>query len=339
MANFPDWKYIETIRQALWNGSEFGRAAVMVGSGFSRNAEPVGVQVARFPLWGDLVTQLVIRLYPPARQSANERDRMVQRASVTSGALRMAEEFESAFGRQKLDELLLEAIPDHNFRPGRMHRLLLDLPWVDVLTTNYDTLLERSAQTLVGRRYSAVRTVDEIPLAMRPRITKLHGTFPAHRPFILTEEDFRTYPRRFAAFVNLAQQTFMENVICLLGFSGDDPNFLHWTGWVRDNLGDSAPWIYLCGLLDLNDSQRRLLYRRNVTPVDLTPLFPKDEFPDADERQRLAIEWLLLSIEAGKPPDPLDWPSVPGPLSERSPRLPEILPPRHDAPQKETFQP
>ena len=49
----------------------------------------------------------------------------------------------SAFGRQKLDEMLLEAIPDNDFRPGRLHRLLLDLPWVDVLTTNYDTLLEQ----------------------------------------------------------------------------------------------------------------------------------------------------------------------------------------------------
>jgi hypothetical protein len=217
--------------------------------------------------------------------------------------------------------------------------LLLDLQWVDVLTTNYDTLLERSAQELVGRRYSVIRTVGDIPLAMRPRITKLHGTFPGHRPFILTEEDFRTYPRDFAAFVNLAQQTFMENVICLLGFSGDDPNFLHWTGWVRDNLGDSAPWIYLCGLLDLNDSQRRLLYRRNVTPIDLTPLFPKDKFPDEDERQRLATEWLLLSLEAGRPPDPLGWPSEPGPRSEPSPRLPDVLPPSHDGPQKESFHP
>ena len=77
---------------------------------------------------------------------------------------------------------------------------------------------------------------------MRPRIAKLHGSFPSNRPFIFTEEDYRTYPRRFAAFVNLVQQSMMENVFCLLGFSGDDPNFLYWTGWVRDHLG-SMPWL------------------------------------------------------------------------------------------------
>ena len=26
-----------------------------------------------------------------------------------------------------------------------------------------------------------------------PEIIKLHGSFPSHRPFIITEEDYRTY--------------------------------------------------------------------------------------------------------------------------------------------------
>ena len=44
-----------------------------------------------------------------------------------------------------------------------------------------------------------------------PRIVKLHGTFPSLEPFIFTEEDFRSYPREFAPFVNLAQQVLLEN--------------------------------------------------------------------------------------------------------------------------------
>jgi hypothetical protein len=123
----------------------------------------------------------------------------------------------------------------------------------------------------------------------------------------------------------------MENVFCLLGFSGEDPNFLYWTGWVRDHLGSTAPKIFLCGLLDLNDSQRRLLDRRNVIPVDLSPLFPMAKFPNASVRHRLAIEWLLLSLEAGRPPDPMDWLLAPRPLSRPSPSLPTILAPTQSA--------
>ena len=174
---------------------------------------------------------------------------------------------------------------------------------------------------------------------MRPRIVKLHGTFPSNPPFIFTGEDFRTYPRRFAAFVNLAQQAMMENVFCLLGFSGDDPNFLYWSGWVRDHLADSAPRIYLCGLMGLSDSQRRFLHRRNVTPIDLNPLFPAEEFSNGALRRRLAIEWFLLSLEAGRPPDLVSWPRSRPPLTPPSRGLPSIIGPGEPVPGDERLSP
>jgi hypothetical protein len=61
---------------------------------------------------------------------------------------------------------------------------------------------------------------------------------------ILTEDDFRHYPSRHEPFVNLVQTSLAENSFCLLGFSGDDPNFLRWTGWVRDKLGENTPFIF-----------------------------------------------------------------------------------------------
>jgi hypothetical protein len=251
----------------------------------------------------------------------------------------LADEFEAAFGRQQLDELLVSLIPDNDYAPGLLHTLLLQLPWADVLTTNYDTLLERAAPHILGRRYDIVRTHEEIPFAMRPRIVKLHGSFPCTRPFIISEEDFRTYPRRFAAFVNLAQEAIMENIFCLLGFSGDDPNFLYWSGWVRDFLGAAAPRIYLCGLLNLNDAQRRLLDKRNVTLVDLTPLFPKKDFPDSGRRHRLAMEWLLRSLAKGRPTDPMNWPRPAEPEPPSSPDLPVVLAAPHRQPIAERITP
>lgn len=99
-----------------------------------------------------------------------------------------------------------------------------------MFTTNYDTLLEKAAQSTYERKYDVVASPADIPAQERPRIVKLHGSFPHQRPFIITEEDFRTYRERFAPFVNLVQQSAQENVLVLLGFSGEDPNFLGWTG-------------------------------------------------------------------------------------------------------------
>lgn len=306
-AHFPDAQHVEAVQRALWAD----RAAVMVGAGMSRNAEPRRAGGATMPVWSDLARLLIDRLYPPGRAADRHREALRGQASATSAALRLAEEFAVTFGRPALDDLILEATPDGEFAPGGLHRSLLELPWADVLTTNYDTLLERAAAEGLGQRYSVVRCPEEIPGAARPRIVKLHGSLPSNRPFVLTEEDFRTYPRKFAPFVNLAQQAVMENAVCLLGFSGDDPNFLYWTGWVRDHLGGHAPNVYLCGLLELSGSQRLLLNARNVTPIDLSPLFPRDRHPDAAARNREALGWLLRTLAAGRPYSPLEWPTPP----------------------------
>ncbi len=321
----PDALHIEQIRTALWRGREFGRAAILVGAGFSFNASPAVVSPRPFPTWNDLTGILARELHP---------------SSSYSNALRLAEEYEAAHGRQRLDQLIKESVPDSHWQPGKLHRLLMGLPWADVFTVNYDTLLDRAALLLHNRKYDVVQTMQEIPAASRPRLVKLHGSFPSSYPFILTEEDFRTYPRRFAPFVNLVQQSMMENVFCLVGFSGEDPNFLAWSGWVRDNLGPLAPVIYLCGLLNFNDAQRRLLNARNVTLIDLSPLFPTRDFPDAAERHRLALEWFLLSLENGCPADPVYWPHwTTPPGTPPSPGLPPLLPPRVEPYRAERWSP
>jgi hypothetical protein len=337
---FPDLQHVEEIRRALWAESGLGRAAVMVGSGMSRNAEPARVGRPTMPTWADLIHAMIDRLYPPSPDTERRRQELRAQAWATSAALRLAEEFEAAFGRPALDALVLENVPDLDFSPGPLHLLLLELPWAEVLTTNYDTLLERAAEGALGQRYSVVRTPAEISLATRPRIVKLHGSFPSTRPFILTEEDFRTYPGRFAPFVNLAQQAVMENLLCLVGFSGDDPNFLYWTGWVRDHLGEYAPKVYLCGVLNLSDSQRRVLHARNVVPVDFAPLFTPQRIPDPGTRHRRALEWFLLSLRNGRPYDPLDWPSLPPPAEGPSGPVPAPLPhPDARLPRRERWDP
>ncbi len=329
-SGFGDQPQIERIRERLWGEREFGRAAVMVGSGFSRNAEARSPSAGPFPLWSGVASTMLEALYPEETTPENERKRREQRYGSAAGATKLAGEYAALFGREALDDLLFRLIPNDGYRPGYLHRMLLSLPWSDVFTTNYDTLLESAAQRTYDRKYGVVASPEDIPGQERPRIVKLHGSFPRQRPFIITEEDFRTYRGRFASFVNLVQQSAQENVLVLLGFSGEDPNFLSWTGWVRDYLGENAPTVYLCGLLSLSASERRLLEDRNVIPIDLSPKFPAGRWPDQDERHRKAIEWFLRNLLSGRPPNPDDWLGRrrEGNQWEPSPGLPEHPRPR-----------
>lgn len=117
-----------------------------------------------------------------------------------------------------------------------------------------------------------VRTEADLTHARSPRIVKLHGTIGDPGPLIFAQEDYRMYPVKHAAFVNLARQVFIENELCMVGFSGDDPNFLQWAGWVRDHPGGRARRIYLVGNLRLERATRTYLEAHNIAPIDFAPL-------------------------------------------------------------------
>jgi hypothetical protein len=306
---FPDIHHLIHLRDRLWARRPRGRAAVMVGAGFSLNAESQVAGSTSFPLWSDLTGRMLDELRPLL--SVKEREKEVLKYASGSGSLTLAREYELAFGRSSLDELILTLVPDRNFSPGELHHALLALPWADVFTTNYDTLLERTPPGEEGRYYDVVVQPSDLPISTPPRIVKLHGSLPATKPFIITDEDFRRYPHDFAPFVNTVQQSMMENDFVLLGFSGDDPNFLAWLGWVRDELQVHRARVYLCGVLDMPTARRLLLHERGVTVIDLGPLFPAKNLTRS-QRNRQALAWLLASLHNGQVLEPaLDWPLQP----------------------------
>lgn len=280
--------HYNAIRNALTNGN----AAVMVGAGFSRNAEN-GEQLAT---WVDIAEELWRQLNP------SEGELQGFSAGVVS---QLGEQYARVFSKPALEELLKRLIPDDRVRPGVLHGRLLALPWTEIFTTNYDSLLERAADSIVERAHYTVSCRQDIPqskILNRRRIVKLHGSFPSQRPFIFTEEEYRRYTKDFAPFVNMVRQSLLQNVFCLIGFSGDDPNFLHWIGWVRDMLDQHALPVYL--FLDRAPSlgQQKLLEARCVTPVVL-PL------PTGVEEQDYAarIEALFRLIDPRLVPGHEQW--------------------------------
>lgn len=292
-ASLPDYPQAKHLAAALWRGAGQARgAALIVGAGVSTMAQTAAEHTPRPPLWKDLADSLKAQLYPTNPDLA------------PTDFLRLAQEFQSYFGQAALNEHLRERITDNAWFPSSTHKRLLLLPWADVLTTNYDTLLERAATEIIAPAYDLVKSATDLVHARQPRIVKLHGSIGDDSPLVLTEESYRTYPSRNAAMVNLARQVFIENELCLLGFSGDDPNFLQWTGWVRDHLQGAHRKIYLVGVLRLSPSARRLLEERNIAPIDLGPLvqdLPKSE-------QHAAATVLLLDfLEKSKPAPAYEW--------------------------------
>lgn len=279
--------HLLAIRKALASGS----ASVMVGAGFSRNAEG-GESLAT---WRQLTQELSMALSPGGRA-----------VDFSPGAAaQLAEQYAKVFSPAHLEMLIKRCVPDDEVSPGKLHSQLLELPWSEIFTTNYDTLLERAAERMFEVGYFTVCAREDIPqskLLGRRRIVKLHGSFPSHRPFILTEEEYRTYPERFAPFVNMVRQSLLENVFCLIGFSGDDPNFLHWLGWVRDMLDKHALPVYLFLAQEPTLGERKLYEARGVVPVVLPT-------PNGVAPSNYKARYQTLFDELAKPLEnsPMEW--------------------------------
>lgn len=275
----PDYFIIKKLAESLWQqDTSYHGVAIMIGSGFSRSAAISGDNNKRLPLWSDLSLKLTEQLQD----------------SKNTDPLRLAEIYCAYYGREALRDILQKEINDESWFPGDLYTSLLNLPWSEVLTTNWDTLLERAAKAIHYPVYNIVSKKEDLSNARSPRIVKLHGTIGLTEDLIFTEEDFRTYPQKYAAFVNFSRQVFIENELCLLGFSGDDPNFLQWAGWVRDHLQSHSRRIYLVGALNLTSSKRKYLENINIHPIDLYPLV--SHFDDNDAKHQEAIKIFLKTL-------------------------------------------
>ena len=279
MENLLLYSYINDIANRLCEPNIYGFASVMIGAGFSKNAKNLGDQSVSPPDWSQLAGIMFDELYPENIYEDKEK-RLEQKIIECHGnnVLTLAQKYEVTFDRIKLNNLIEKSIADDMYVPDELHKKLLELNWNDVFTTNYDTLLERAInQILVKKNYKVVYSQNDLPGSVRPRILKLHGSIGHSENYIITEEDYRTYPTKYTTFVNTVQQSMLETRLCLMGFSGDDPNFLNWLGWLRDNMGENCPKIYLCGLFDnMDPAEIKLLENRSISVVDISSLADKE---------------------------------------------------------------
>lgn len=163
---------------------------------------------------------------------------------------------------------------------------------------------KRDCYQLVTKDYQISLTEDG------NNIYKLHGNLRTseddefgfdsdrHIQYVITEEDYKEYPQKHEAFVNLMRISLLKGCFCLLGFSGDDPNFTAWIGWVKDVLDKAYTGldctaaknrIYFINADSTSLPDEKLLLLRNnyIIPVNLS-----DFFPDAHSRKERVMLFL-----------------------------------------------
>lgn len=246
----------------------------------------------------------------------------VERIISKTGPLKLVSEFIERKGfRESIEHYIEERIPyidkvNNLFRfSGKnenktitiipdyfaAHKKLVKMRgWNRVYTTNYDKLLEYAAE-IDGTEYKSVTNAKDLSVySDKVTIIKLHGDLydpikskgkriyrfdgNPHQQYIISAEDYMDYPKEHEAFTQLMRIYLLQGVFCLIGFSGDDPNFMNWIEWVRDIIErefdpseerDDDYKIYLIGLSDSLPSQDKLIFYENHSIVYIPLLHDK----------------------------------------------------------------
>lgn len=217
-----------------------GGISVMVGAGFSLNANEGKQQKkeACYQNWAALLINAYKELYPKCDEENIEKEILQKGETV------VAQEYVKAKGgmREALDIYIENQFSriDKNTDNLSLHQRLLELGWVDVMTTNWDDLLERNT---AGNGYYPVQRAKDLRCRKDHRIVKLNGSIRTKEQvdkneysfddcdsclYIATQSDFDNYKTEHASFFNFMQTKILELPFCLMGFSGRDPNFLYW---------------------------------------------------------------------------------------------------------------
>lgn len=211
--------------------------SVLVGSGFSKNAKPISNQIkTKFPDWEELK-----KVYCSNIHSKHIDAEELEIADV----LEIADIIVRLKDRKTLEDITIDAIPDNDYMPSELYYKLLQLSWIDIFSTNFDTLLEKTNNDIKVRKYQNIISKEDLYQTDPPRIIKLHGTFPSNRPFIISQTDYDKYEEKYSPFLVKIKETLYHKNLCLIGFSGKDPNFQNWMKWLQHEVEDYAHKPYL----------------------------------------------------------------------------------------------
>lgn len=267
-----------------------GNASILVGAGFSKNARSSDPNITSLPDWAELSSLMVQRYFPSSDYS-------------NKTVLEVASEIEEETGRPELIDIIRDLIPDQSFDPTDVYDGLLKLPWRTIYTTNFDTLLERANQKFKSG-YKPILNNTQLSIGQNKSIIKLHGSLE-NNDMVISKNDYERYSDTHGAFETIFKTSLITDTLCLIGFSGDDPNFIKFFEWKKKSLKENSKQIYLFNIGSIDEGKIEYLNQLDVKVIDITAEVNNngntDKQTDYQQLLKLLFSSLAQPIEFAQP--------------------------------------
>ncbi len=206
----------------IQSASKAGRLVLFVGAGVSVNS---GV-----PAWRGLIDAMKEELPDSVKNEVDD--------------LKVAQMYRDSRGYKEYMDKVKDTLKYNQTIPNPIHKAILDLLPVHLITTNYDDLLEQEIKKEY-HQYSIIRQDSDLPNMAYPNaLIKMHGDFITDN-IVLAEDDYYAYPRKFALIRAYVQSLFASKLVVFVGFSFADLNLKIILDEVRDILNEDMQPVYL----------------------------------------------------------------------------------------------
>ena len=168
-----------------------------------------------------------------------------------------AQLYELEFGRYAMSQRIRKFFPEID-TPRDVHELIFKLSPQNIVTTNWDSLLEKQNEKETVM-YDVIACDRDLVMSQRSRkLIKMHGDFEHHN-IVFTENDYLNYSNNFPLIENFLKSIFSTQIVLLLGYSFNDIDLKQIITWI-ENKSEVRPPVYMAvAEKDISSSQIRYL--------------------------------------------------------------------------------
>ena len=148
-------------------------------------------------------------------------------------------------GKKEYAELMREIFKcDDDLDIQDVHKKIIQLNAHTIITTNYDSLIEKAATSAL--EFIQVISQDkDMPYKKDGKeLIKMHGDF-VHDNFVLKEDDYLHYSSNFKLIEAYVKALLATNVVLFIGYSFNDPDVKQIFSWVKDILDEDMQRAYM----------------------------------------------------------------------------------------------
>lgn len=222
------------------------RLAIFIGAGFSKHSETTSIKL---PDWNDLIFDLKKEL---------ELDN-----NAEHDYLKIAQLYYLAFGEHTYYKKLKAFFPDY-IKPSQAHKLIFELNPHIIITTNWDTILEKAVEENAYIYDTICSDTDLVKSSLQKKLIKMHGDFKNHN-IIFKEDDFINYQHDFPLIENYIKSILSTHTVLFFGYSYNDINLKQIMKWLQ-NHSKVRPPMYLTTFKE-NTTQIKYLENHGITTL------------------------------------------------------------------------